>query len=76
MLGMLREHDLPSKPASFCNQEQLEDLRPICTNNQSERIDNAVKTINLAKNFMNAFLTCSKQTEYKVCEWGGFKKYA
>eukprot|EP00041_Stephanoeca_diplocostata_P026576 m.718774 g.718774 ORF g.718774 m.718774 type:complete len:382 (+) comp22997_c1_seq22:126-1271(+) len=67
MLGMLKKHNLPSNPASFCNQEQLDDPRPICKNNQSERIDNAIKTINLAKNFMNAFLTCSKQTDYKVC---------
>eukprot|EP00041_Stephanoeca_diplocostata_P005040 m.55115 g.55115 ORF g.55115 m.55115 type:complete len:389 (+) comp15535_c0_seq10:270-1436(+) len=67
MQKSLKEHNLPAQPALFCNQEKLEDSRPICSNNQSQRKDSSLKTLNIAKNFLQAFYTCANQEQYEVC---------
>eukprot|EP00036_Acanthoecidae_sp_10tr_P009219 CAMPEP_0182920292 /NCGR_PEP_ID=MMETSP0105_2-20130417/3353_1 /TAXON_ID=81532 ORGANISM="Acanthoeca-like sp., Strain 10tr" /NCGR_SAMPLE_ID=MMETSP0105_2 /ASSEMBLY_ACC=CAM_ASM_000205 /LENGTH=412 /DNA_ID=CAMNT_0025057663 /DNA_START=332 /DNA_END=1571 /DNA_ORIENTATION=- len=67
MMKQLEKFQLDAMPAEFCRQEALEDERPLCKGTPlSARIDNATKTLNLAKNLRNAFLTC-KNSGYNLC---------
>eukprot|EP00038_Savillea_parva_P014221 m.10354 g.10354 ORF g.10354 m.10354 type:complete len:429 (+) comp2737_c0_seq1:293-1579(+) len=67
MMEQLKRFNLDAMPAEFCRKEALEDDRPLCKDTPlSARIDNATKTLNLAKNLRNAFLTC-KNSGYELC---------
>eukprot|EP00041_Stephanoeca_diplocostata_P008853 m.132707 g.132707 ORF g.132707 m.132707 type:complete len:384 (+) comp17508_c0_seq1:198-1349(+) len=68
MTNMLKEYGLPARPATFCNQEAVDDPQPICEGRKNfGKVETNVKTRNLAKNFLNAFNTCANQKEYAVC---------
>lgn len=67
MMKQLTAFKLDAMPAEFCRAEALEDDRPLCKGTPlRDRVDNATKTLNLAKNLRNAFLTC-KTSGYKLC---------
>lgn len=67
MMEQLDQFGLDAQPAEFCRQEALEDDRPLCKGTPlRDRVDNATKTLNLAKNLRNAFLMC-KNSGYKLC---------